>query len=347
MLKNKKRVTLLDVAKLAKVSRSSVCQVLLSTGGKNVVVGKETAERIRKAAKELNYQPNTIARQLKGMKSNVIGVVIDSCAPEIDFSRLSEMERQAARRGYKFMIGQSHGEIERLEEYAADFSSRGVDGVICISHRYPGKSKRVESVFSRFSNLVFIGKSETNSNDNSFVSIDLADGICQACDYLRQQSRKNIGMLLLSSGSSAMEERLTGYCRALQLNKANINKELIQYIGEPDELSIDHIKPSLQRMIDNGQANAILATNDKVALVTMRCLESMGMRVPHDVAVIGCDNLDFAEFSKPALTTIDQCITELSHTTVNILVDLIEGKKLPVEDRQKVIKPKLVVRESA
>ena len=340
-------VRLIDVAERANVSRSSVAQVLLATGGKNVHVGKETSIRIRKAAKELNYRPNMAARQLKGMRSHVIGVIIDSYAPKISFDRLSEMERQAAQSGYRFMVGQSHGEIDRLEGYAQDFASRGIDGLICISHEYPRQTKRVENIFSVFDNVVFIGKPQIRNEDLSFITVDVADGIYQGCDYLIKQSRENIGLLLWSSGSSTMKERLSGYRRALRLNDLNINEDLVRYIGTSETCSLDDIKSPVQDLTQNGHADAIVAVNDKVALMTIRSLENMGLRVPEDVAVLGFDNIELAELCRPALTTIDQQSKELSQTAVKMLVNLIEGKKTSVKERQKIIKPKLIVRQSA
>lgn len=338
---------LIDVAKRAKVSRSSVAQVLLSTGGKNVRVGKATSERIRRAAKEMNYHPNTIARQLKGMRSNVIGVIIDSYAPKIAFDRLSEMERQAARQGYRFMVGQSHGEIDRLESYAQDFASRGIDGVICISHEYPRQARRVENIFAAFDNVVFIGKPVIENEGVSFVTVDIADGIFQGCEYLIKNSRKNIGLLLWSSGSSAMEERLSGYLRAMRTSEVNVNENLIRYMGMPDEFGIDYIHPFVQELVNDHDADAVVAVNDRVALMTIRCLERMGLRMPQDVAVIGFDNIELAELCKPALTTVDQQSKELSQRAVRMLVEMIEGDELLPEDRQKIIKPQLVVRQSA
>ncbi len=340
-------VRLIDVAKRANVSRSSVAQVLLATGGKTVRVSEKTAKRILQAAKELNYYPNTIARQLKGIRSNVIGVIIDSLAPQIAFDRLSEMERQAAKQGYRFMVGQSHGEIERLKGYAQDFSSRGIDGVICISHEYPRQGKYIEEIFAAFDNVVFIGKPVIANDDISFVAVDTSDGIYQACEYLIRNSRKNIGMLLWSSGSSAMEGRLSGYLRAMRMHGISVNENLIRYMGLSDEVSIDYLKPFVRELVEEHHADAIVAVNDKVALMTIRCLEKMGVRIPQDVSVVGFDNIELAELCRPALTTVDQRSKELSQTAVSMLIDLIEGNKQPIKDRQKIIKPRLIIRQSA
>lgn len=340
-------VRLVDIARKVGVSHVAAGAVLLGSGKNSVRVGKETSEKIRRVAREMNYQPNMAARQLKGMRSNVIGVIIDSYAPKIFFDRLSEMERQAAQSGYRFMVGQSHGEIDRLEAYAQDFASRGIDGLICISHDYPRQTKQVKDIFAVFNNVVFIGKPKIKNEDISFIAVDVADGVYQGCDYLIKQSRKNIGLLLWSSGASTMKERLSGYRRALRLNDLNVNKNLIRYIGTSETCSIDDIKPFVQDLVKNDHADAIVAVNDKVALMTIRCLENMGLRIPEDVAVLGFDNIELAELCKPALTTVDQQSKELSQTAVKMLVNLIEGKESSVEERQKIIKPKLIVRQSA
>ena len=340
-------VRLIDVAKMANVSRSSVAQVLLASAGKNVGVGKKTAERIRRVAKDLNYRPNMAARQLKGIRSNIIGVIIDSYAPQIFFNRLSEMERHAAQLGYRFMIGQSHGEIDMLKNYAQDFLSYGIDGVICISHEYPEKEQKFEEIFSGFANVVYIGKPEIKNKEFAFVTVDIADGIYQGVDYLFKQSREKIGLLLWSSGTSNMKSRLSGYERAIQMNGGTVDYHLVRYIKMSDGAEFDFVNQFVHELVDKHNVDAIVAADDRVAVMAIRCLEDMGVNVPQNVAVIGVDNIELSRLCRPALTTVDQRNSELSQITVSILIDLIQGKQLPADERQVMIKPKLIIRESA
>jgi LacI family transcriptional regulator len=115
MLMERKKVRLADIASEAGVSTVTVAKALNRTGGKNARVGAATAARIREIATRLNYRPDSIAQQLAGKKSKIIGVVMDSCAPQTYHERLSKMEMYASHKGYKFMIGQSHEDIEKTK----------------------------------------------------------------------------------------------------------------------------------------------------------------------------------------------------------------------------------------
>jgi LacI family transcriptional regulator len=118
MLMERKKVRLADIASEAGVSTVTVAKALNRTGGKNARVGAATAARIREIATRLNYRPDSIAQQLAGKKSKIIGVVMDSCAPQTYHERLSKMEMYASHKGYKFMIGQSHEDIEKTKAYS-------------------------------------------------------------------------------------------------------------------------------------------------------------------------------------------------------------------------------------
>ena len=162
-------VRLVDVAKRVGVSHAAVSSVLSVNRKGSIRVGKATSENIRRVAREMDYQPNIAARQLKGKRSHIVGVIIDSYAPQIAFDRLSEIEQSLNRYGYRLMVGQSHGDIKHLQQYAADFLSHGVDGVVCISHDYPDSGAKVAGIYSRFKNIVFIGKPSGQEDKKCYI----------------------------------------------------------------------------------------------------------------------------------------------------------------------------------
>lgn len=341
-------VRLTDIAEQAGVSRFAVAKVLLGTG-KTIRVGEGTARKIRRIAEDLGYFPDRLAQQLAGKRSRIIGVIIDSGAPQAQFDRLSSMERVAASMGYRLMVGQSHGELDRLTEYAQDFASRRVDGVICISHDYPDKSDQIVRLFTHITSLVFVGSPVTDRSSKRFnyVESDIAAGIRDAVAHLVQGGRRRIAMLLYSSGSMAMQRRLEGYRQGLADHQLPVEDALIDYIDARLDATAtaDSLMPRLGKLLDRG-ADALLAVDDRVAAITLFALKRIGRSVPGEVAVVGVGNTEWGQFLSPSLTSIDQCAAAIAQATVQLLVRLIEQESIAPRQRHVMIQPELVVRES-
>lgn len=338
-------VRLIDIAQQAKVSRSVVSQVLLKTGG-NIRVSDITADRIRKVAHDLNYRPNIVARTLAGKSSNMIGVLLDTHAPLSYYELLLHMERIAAEKGYRFMVAQAHDDADRFMAYAEDFACRGIDGAICISHRY-NKGEQIARAYAQLKHVVFYHEPMAESKDMCFVQLDHAAGIRDATRYLLDQGRQRIGMLLLSTGSAPMKARLDGYESACSLADMQVDPELIRYIGKPTEVTPACLYGPVMELARTHRADAILATNDSIASMVIRLLVDAGLRVPQDVAVIGHDNLEWAELMYPRLTTIDPQNELVGGYMMQMLIDMIEGRQIQPDDRHRYVTPQLVVRESA
>ena len=337
-----KSVRLIDVAHAVGVSRTTVARVLLGSGKKNVRVGAKTVQAIRRAAEELDYQPNAAARQLAGKRSGVIGVVIDSCVAEIQSNRLSIMEREAAREGFRFMIGQSHDEPDRIQACVQDFASRGVDGVICVSHDYPGSAARVAHLFADLPNVVFIGKPALAGT--CYVEVDTADGVRQSVRHLLSRGRRRIGLMLPNTAYDSMVRRRQGYMEELRAQGVETNGKLVWSANEVSLSADGAVQRGIDELVVAQKADAIQASNDAWAIHLIKSLKQRGVRVPDDVAVVGCDNIEMSLLCEPELTTIDQNNEALSRQAVKMLFDLIDGKQPGGIAR--TITPKLIIRGS-
>ena len=346
-----KPVRVVDIAREAGVSRVAAARVLLGSGGDHVRVSKATAETIRRIAKKLKYRPNIPARQLAGKRSHLIATIIDSYAPKLAYDLLADMERQAARKGYRFMVGQSHGELDHIREYASDFAARGVDGVVCISHNYPENEHEIADMFARLENVVFVGKPASQDQDLCYVDTDIASGISQAVEHLFNKGRRRIGITLLDSEFVAIRERKRGYLEAHRRLGLPVKQERI-YLLDAGKPGVDEKQTETAvRELVGQKVEAILAQNDIGAICVIRSCRRLGCRVPEDIAVVGFDNIQIdnipiTSLFEPGITTVDQNLAEVSQRAMEMLINLIEGKDLPVQDRHVVVKPSLVVRAS-
>ena len=204
-------VRLADIAREVGVSIVTVAKVLNNTGGKNTRVSEKTASRIRACVEKMEYHPNMLARRLVGKSSDLIGVVLDSCAPAVYHERLSLMEKYAAMNGYRFMIGQAHDDVGKLKSFAHTFHSYGVAGIICLAHTY--EDANAANVFPEDS-TVFLAQPKGIKNP-CYVKIDAEKAFSQAVTYLVSRGRRRIAMLSLDVGYGDILLREQAYRNAL------------------------------------------------------------------------------------------------------------------------------------
>lgn len=345
-------VRLVDIASKAGVSRTTVASVILQSAGSNVRVSKETAERILKVASELGYRPNAMAQRLAGKQSKIIGTIIDTYAPAPSYRQLSEMERFADENGYRVMIGQSHGELDKIKAYASDFMANRIDGVLCISHDYPEIGKKIAKTFLQFPNVVFLGKPQIQQENACWVSIDHRIATQQLVEHLLKTGRKRIALCIGQSNHRSTHERRNGYKDALKAGsiKYNINldwdwdQQVYDHKGQLDSAKLSQYLPA---MIKEHDVDAIVAANDTHAVHLIRVLMQQGYDVPNDVAVTGYDNLPLTDIISPSITTVDLCERELTRTAMQMLIAKINDQSLPDSLNHKLITPRIIVRDSA
>jgi DNA-binding LacI/PurR family transcriptional regulator len=335
----KTRARLIDVAARAKVSRAAVARVLLGTGAGRIRVGKEKATLIKKLAEEMNFQPDNSAQMLAGKSSKIIGVLIDSYAPQTRFKTLPVVEEILAKDGFRLIIGQTHDNYENFKSYIADFTSRRVDAIICFAHEYPNFD--ISKDFDSFKNVVFIGRPKLGNA--SFVGVDVKKGIQKLVKHLYEANRKRIGYFVLNSNSQANTQRIQGYQQGLKDQAVEFDESLIFNCSyEPDKEDYFH---AIDHLVKQQHVDAIIANNDVWAVKLIKYLKQCDIKVPQDVAVTGFDNIDIAEISDPELTTIDPKSEEQGKIIAEMVLKMINNKNKNIS-QQVIIEPELVIRES-
>lgn len=336
----KTRVRLIDVAERAKVSRAAVARVLIGTGAGRIRVSDEKAALIKRLAQEMGFQPDNPAQMLAGKKSKIIGILIDSYAPQVRFKILSVAEEILARKGFRIMIGQTHDNYDNFKSYITDFASRRVDGIICFAHEYPDFD--ISGDFDSFRNVVFVGKPRLEQTN--FVEYDIKAGVEKLVDHLVASGRRKIGYFMLNSGSLANKQRMAGYLQALAKHDIAFEEKLI--FNGPHFPDKDDYMAAVDYLVKQQQVDAVIANNDIWAANFIKYSKKCGIKVPRDVAVTGFDNIDIAEISDPELTTIDPECALQGRALAEMMIDMIL-KKTSDTPRQVVIEPRLIVRESA
>ncbi len=337
----------IDIAKKLGVSQAAVSLVL--SGDTKDRVGSEMKLLIEETARDLGYQHNQAARQLRGVRSRLLGVLIGTGAAPVLFDRVTALERAALDRGYRVIVGQIGEDLNQVSQYVNDFVGRGLDGVICMSHENRDHPGGVPEILSRIKNVVYLRRPAFEHG--RFIHIDAADCIHQAIGHLLTAGRQRVGMVILNDYNQANVHRRQGYVEAMRQHAREYDPNLVwvgneSLLPSPHEVSNQKADEVVEDLVVRQGADAIIAINDDWAAQLIKALRRRGRRVPDDVAIIGQGNFKIASFFDPEITTLDPQNEEFANAAIDLVVEMIEERGHQPRSSL-TVRPKLVIRESA
>lgn len=353
-----KPATLSDVARAAGVSRWVAGRVL--NGGKgNSRVGTASAQRIRDAAKKLNYYPNHAALLLRGRRSHTFGLLMASASDPLRASLVQYIDAEAVKVGCNVLIGDAIGSAtvgpNQFDRYVEEFARRGVDGVFCAVHHWFQGDRRLLRL--RHPNTIFY--EDPGVPGAAYVTVDREEAVRLGVRHLLERGRRRIALAVMTLARRPHLARLHGYQRELQnhglaiderliFNGANVRLAFAKY-SDPEgrwEFPVETIDAAIDRLVVEGKADAIVAHDDFWAATFIKRLRTRGLRVPDDVALVGYLNHYVADWTDPALTTVDLQHATAARQMVEMMARTITVGPLPEDERVVSIRPKLIVRES-
>jgi LacI family transcriptional regulator, galactose operon repressor len=336
----KKRVTSQDVANLAGVSRTTVSFVLNDVKGFNI--SSETRKKVRAAADSLNYIPDATAQALASRRSKAIGLVMtrtphhiatDAFLPQI-IGGLMEVIKDNKLRLLIEYIEVDHQDRAYLELARA----KHIDGMILLTPRLDDAGlKKLEQVDIP---TVLMGHLE----ETNFYSVDVDNqrAAQQGVQYLLDLGHTEIACITNAPPSyAASPERVAGYKNALLSAGIAPDDGLIRYADFDPQSGYDQMKS----LLDSGRKfSAVFVASDNVAMGVKAALRETGLRIPEDISLVGFDDIPWAQYADPPLTTVHLQAQELARRACLVLMDLLQGKE--PEAKQQIIDTHLVVRKS-
>ena len=355
---NAKPATLTDVARVAGVSRWVAGRVL--NGGRgNSRVGAATALRIREAAQQLNYHPNHAALLLRGRRSHAFGLLVASAGDPLRSLLVQHLDAEAVKLGCTVLIGNTIGDPtigpDQFDHYVEEFARRGVDGVFCaVHHWFRGDRARL---MARHPRAIFY--EDPGIAGAVHVAVDREEAARLAARHLIERGRRRIGLAVMTLARRPHLARLHGYQQELQAHGIVIDERLI-FNGATFRLTLakrneqesrwefpfETIDAAIDRLVVEGKADAVIAHDDFWAAAFIKRLHARGLRVPDDVAVVGYLNHYLADWTAPALTTLDLQHALAARRMVDLMARTVGFGPLPEEERTVLISPRLIVRES-
>ncbi len=297
------RTKMEDIARIAGVSVSTVSRAL---AGSSKVTG-ETRARIEAAVRQTGYVVNQVAQGLRLQRSRQILVLLPTIANPFFGEIILGVEEAAQAAGYSVLVGSTEGDLEREAALARQLHTGGVDGLILLTGRIP------DGLADHAARGQVIAVSETIPGQHlPTVVIDNEEAAAAATTYLRRLGHHNIAHIAGPEGNVLTAQRVRGWRRIVG-----------DAAGPPvfGAFTMDSGAAAMTRLLARpNRPTAVFCANDEMAIGALKAAHLAGLRVPEDLSIFGFDDITFAAFTDPPLTTIRQPRREFGHAAIAALL---------------------------
>ena len=309
-----------EVAKRAGVSTATVSRVLSHPD----VVSPDTRLRVLKAVERLGYAPNSVAKNLRTLKSCKLLVTVPDISNPFFALILQGIEDAAQKNGYAVLVGDTRHDEMREERYAQMLKQKEADGLIFLGHRLPRVAASVVQESAPHCAPIVNGCEFSAELGVPSVHIDNAKAAAEAMEHLYDLGHRAIGVVTGPLLSPLSRDRLAGARSSAR--SRGYEQDLIVIQGDFSIRSGAEAADALmQRPVP---PTAVFCFNDEMAMGVIGAARRRGLQIPRDLSVVGFDDIRFAECFDPALTTIAQPMRAIGEGTVRLLVEILNGGHL-------------------
>ncbi len=327
-----------DIAQLAGVSVATVSRAL----AKPEVVRPATVRKVQRAIEKLEYRPNAVASSLRRQRSETIIVVVPEFNAPFFSGVVHGIENVAHNNNYRILIGETRGNQERLDRYTSMVTSKSADGLILLGALLPtivqeclaqGKPTPIPLVLAceRFDGL-----------GGPSVQIDNIAASWTATAHLIEAGHRIIATITGPQTNTLGRDRLEGFRAAMEAAGLSLDDEQEVEGG----FTVESGFLGMKRLLNSApRATAVFCASDEMAMGALKAIHDAGLSVPEDIALVGFDDIHFAEFCCPPLTTIAQPAGEIGNVAMELMIELLG--KIPNLPKQVILPYRLVERASS
>lgn len=328
-----------DIARDLGVSIVTVSKVLRN----HVDISEETRERVLRRMKELDYQPNLAARALVTGRTFSVGLIVPDLVHPFFAEIAKGLSHNLRGQGYGLLIASSEENPDREREAIEQMLARRVDVVVIASAQSGAESfRRMEEQKRRY---VLIDRQFPGLTAN-FVGVDDEEAGRLATEHLISAGCKRIAHIRGPEVSTAMG-RLNGYKRALFRHNLEAYPEYVAMEETGDESAdISGYKAMTRLLQTQPRPDGVFCYNDPTAMGAMQAILEAGVRIPEDIAVIGCGNVQYAQFLRVPLSSVDQSSTAIGEKAGELAISLAARSKVRPQPKTILLQPKVVARRS-
>lgn len=337
----RKRVTSKDVAEKVGVSRTTVSLVLNNVQG--IQISPETRQKVIDAAKELGYVPDATAQALVSRRTKAIGLVLtrsqhhiatDAFLPKI----ISGLLTTAKKHNIRILVDWVETEHQESAYFELARAKR-IDGMILSTPRLNDNAlKALESV-----DIPTVMMGSISGSKLPYVDVDNTKAAEKATSYLIDLGHREIACISNAPPEyTASPERVAGFKNALSQMGIPIKENLINYADFDPESGYKCMNSLLQT---GEKFTAVFVASDNVAIGAKAALREIGKRIPDDISLIGFDDIPWAKYSDPPLTTVKLPAEALAQSACTLLLELIQDGN-QIKNKQIILDTELIVRKS-
>lgn len=324
------------VAALAKVSIATVSRTINGTP----VVSERLAKRVWQAIEQLNYFPNTHARSLVSGRSRILGIIVENITNPFFPELIQNFEEIAVAHGYEILVSSSNSDPAVLTTCVRRMIERKVEGVAMLTF---GEEEPVLDQLAFHDIPIVLAEFRLKDPKTSTILLDYTSGIRAAVDHLVSLGHRKIAFLAGPHQIHSAVTRENDFRTTMEAAGLPIQKKWV--------IECDHTLKGGVAGFDKLQGlaarpTAILCSNDMTAIGVLRAAYLKGLHVPQDLSVVGLDDIDFAEFTLPPLTTIRLSRADLARAAFDALRQQAENAAGKDIQREFLVSTSLVLRGS-
>ena len=330
-------VRMKDIAKELGLSAVTVSKVLSG----HPDISDETRERVLRRVKELNYQPSSLARSLVTGRSFLVGLIV----PELSHPFFADVAKGLAntisRKGYSLIISCSEEDAELERREIRQLRARRLDALVIAStqaHIVELDREQTDEVF------ILIDRDLPEARAH-FIGIDDKAAGRIATEHLIDIGCRRIAHIRGGDNSTGLR-RYEGYLEALSDHGIEFKESLVVRRSNVDYESQEQGAQAMQLLLDRkDRPDGVFCYNDPLAIGVMKTILAAGLRIPEDIALIGCGNLHFNDSLRVGLSSIDQHSRQIGERAGELALGLLDSKERG-RPRSYILDPELVVRDS-
>jgi DNA-binding LacI/PurR family transcriptional regulator len=327
--------TISDVARRARVTTATVSNVITQ----RVPVSEKTRARVLEAIEELGYRPNLVARGLSQGKTKTLALVVPTLSNPFFAEVVEEVERVADQHDYQLLLSMTHNSLEEGKRHLERMASRWVDGFIIMG--MAASITDIQILKDGGKEVVLSVWNQDQSTQNlPIIDIDFRLAGELATRHLLDCGHRRIAAIL---EEPVQLTRRKGFEAALVEAGLSAPSE---YIRQGNSSFESGYQGALKLLALPTPPTGIFAGNDWMALGAIEAIVSQGLSVPHDIAVVGVDDISQAAHAHPPLTTISIPKREMARAATELLLRYVQARDVPEEPLKILVSPHLKVRQS-
>ncbi|GMA51382.1 LacI family transcriptional regulator [Alicyclobacillus contaminans] len=322
--------TIKDVARLANVSVSTVSRAINHSG----YVAKDVYDRVLAAMRELNYQPNAVARGLVSRKTGSIGLIIPDVANPFFSDIARGVEDEAIANGYTVILCNTDWNLQREQMYVRLMQGKWVEGIVLVGSRTPE-----QELAALLNGLPIVLADRKPNLLKSAVWSDNEVGAYLATQHLMDVGCRKIAHIAGPEDSPSATARRMGFRRAIEEQVGvygTIAQGNFRFDGGYDA--------AMKLFTADDPPEGIFAANDMMAVAVIQAANRLGIRIPRDVRLVGYDNISMSEYVYPSITTVEQRGYDMGREASKLLLALLEQRMDAVLTKE--LEPTLLIRQS-